>query len=155
MQHISNLNFPFSWTIQTFKDVGCTTPYLGFLQVMNLLFAKNKLNTVVINNLKAEMLHLIRLVTEKPEARELMLKSINKFKDLGSKISQTDTDYRKDTYLKLEKYLRIVFNVAVENNISDDDIMNKFKDTLDSFTYRNQFETELAGKGYISDDRII
>jgi hypothetical protein len=155
VQHISNLNFPFSWPVQTFKDIGCTTPHLGFLQVMSLLFAKNKLNTVVINNLKAEMLHLINLVTERADAKTLILKSINKFKSLASKISQTDSDYRKDTYLKLEKYLRIVFNLAVEKSITDQEIMNDFKSSLDSFNYKNQFETELAGKGYISDDRII
>ena len=27
VQHISNLNFPFSWTVQTYKDTECTTPH--------------------------------------------------------------------------------------------------------------------------------
>jgi hypothetical protein len=155
VQHISYLNFPFNNPSQTFKDTGCTTPHLGFLQVMDLLFAKNKLNTVVINNLKAEMLHLLELLTTKPETKALILKSINKFKQIGSKVSQTDSDERKDTYLKLEKYLRIVFKVATEKNITDEDILTKFKESLDSFIYKNQFATELAGKGYISDDRMI
>ena len=45
VQHITYLNFPFTFTTQIFKDTGCTTPQLGYLQVMDLLFAKNKLNT--------------------------------------------------------------------------------------------------------------
>jgi hypothetical protein len=155
IQHISYLNFPFQNNSHTFENTNCSTPHLGSLQVMNLLLSKNKLNSVVINQQKAEMLHLIELVAKnKKDARLLLLKSINKFKDLSNKISETDNDYRKDTYLKLEKYLLIAFNVATEKGIKDEEIMTNFKAALDSFTFKAQFKTELAAKGYVSDDRM-
>lgn len=155
IQHISYLNYPFQNNYYTFKQINCSTPHLGSLQVMNLLLSKNKLNSVIINQQKAEMMHLIELVARnKKGARLLLLKSIYKFKELSEKISFTDSDYRKDTYLKLERYLRIVFVVAKEKSIKDKDVMTNFKDTLDSFTLIEQFNAELSAKGYISDDRL-
>lgn len=155
VQYISYLNFPFKNSIYTFENTNCSTPHLGSLKVMDLLFSKDKLNTVVINQQKAEMLHLIGLVAKnKKGAKVLLQKSINKFKDLATKISQTDNDSRKDTYLKLERYLRIVFNVATEKNIKDEEVMTNFKDALDSFILKDKFDTELTAKGYVSDDRI-
>jgi hypothetical protein len=154
VQHISGLNFPFTWTVLTFKNTGCTTPHLGFLQVMNLLFAKNKLNTVVINNQKAEMLHLLELIDEKEEAKTLILKSINKFTEIARKVSKTDSDYRKDTYLKLEKYLRFVYEAAVDKTVTDAKFMEAFKAALSSFENKEEFRTELKNKGFLSDDRI-
>lgn len=154
VQHISGLNFPFSWTVQTFKNTGCATPHLGFLQVMNLLFAKNKLNTVVINNQKAEMLHLVKLIDERDEAKTLLLKSINKFSEIAARVTKTDSDYRKDTYLKLERYLRIVYEVAVDKNVTDAEVMETFKSALSSFENKEEFKTELKNKGFVSDDRI-
>lgn len=154
IQHISYLNFPFHNSSNTFKETKCKAPHLGALKIMSLLFSKSKLNTVVINDQKAEMLHLIEMLKEQPDAKALLVQSIKKFSELASKIKESDNDYKKDTYIKLEKYLKIAYDSAVKKEIKDNDIIDSFEEAMHSFTLKSQFENELSDKGFIGESRL-
>ena len=155
IQHINYLNYPFKDSARNFQLTKCKNSYLGTLQVWNLLFAKGKLNTVVINEQKVQMMHLLELFKDMPESKFLIIKSINKFEEIAGKVKESDNDYKKDIYLILENYLKIVANYAIEKVIIDTEITQKFRDALLSFYFKDRFKQELAGKGYISDSRII
>ena len=74
---------------------------------------------------------------------------------LISLIKKNDTDYKKDVYLKLEKYLGYVQNIAIEYIPREKEILALIKYNLGLFDFKIIFKEELDEKGYISNDSIL
>ena len=148
---IKFLYFPFKWTIYIYKDTKCKIPFLGLLEILDELYNKNKLNNLVLNEVKAEMFCIIR---EKIFYDDLMKRAIDKFVSIGSTITKNDSDSKKSTYMNLQENLHFVLNYAIEEKVEEKWI-NLLKKSLDKFKLYKKFETDLSKKGYIRDRRII
>lgn len=149
-EYVGYANFPFKNGIHIRQKINCNSIYLGLLEIVDLLFSKNKLNNVVINIVKAEMFLMIR---EKDFDNILLSKTIEKFKKLSKQVSKSDSDYKKDVYLKLEKYLTYI-NEDLKSNNAPKEIIEKAEKTLATFKHKELFQKELDKKGFISDERI-
>ncbi|WP_282048873.1 hypothetical protein [Maribacter aquivivus] len=149
--YISYLNFPFKDSVFIYEKIKCITPILGLLEIIDLLFAKDKLNNMVINLAKADMLHLIN---KNEFSSNLLIKLVNKFVDLSSKIKDSDSAYRKDIYLKLVEKLEIVNIELLKNSNAPKETEKKLKESIDSFKKKKKYSNELKKLGYISDERI-
>lgn len=148
---IKYLYFPFKQTVHIYKNTKCKIPFLGLLDILDELFNKNKLNNLVLNEVKAEMLHIIR---DKIFSDDLMRRAIEKFVSIGSKVTKNDPDNKKDTYMNLQENLCIVLESAIEEKV-DGKWINILKQSIDGFKLYKKFEIDLSKKGYIRDRRII
>ena len=101
------------------------------------------------------MLGLLRVLAKNKDAKGLLYKSIDKFKALSQKITESDSDYKKDIYIKLEEYLSIVLSWAEEDVKVEEEIVTMLRKALSSFTYKEKFKEELDRKGYIRDERMM
>lgn len=155
INYLGYSSFPFKEGAYIFEHTNCSTPYLGSLQAMELLFSKGKLNGAVINIQKASMLGLLRILTKNKAGKALLYKSISKFESLSQRVTESDSDYKKDIYIKLEEYLSIVLNWAEEGAEVEGEIVTTLQRALSSFTYKEKFKEELDRKGYIRDERMM
>lgn len=149
-EHIGYADFPFKNGGHIRQKINCNSIYFGLLEIVDLLFSKNKLNNVVVNIVKAEMFLMIR---EKDFDNILIIKTIEKFKKLSKQISKNDSDYKKDIYLKLEKYLGYI-KEDLKTNKAPKELIKKIEKTLASFKHKEKFQKELDKKGFVSDERI-
>jgi len=149
VQQISYLNFPFKEGANVYEKIKCKIPHLGLLEIIDLLFAKGKLNNVVINQAKAQMLHLIRI------NEELLLKDlVQKFVDISQKIDASDNLDKKDLYIKLNDNLKIVQQDAIAKPVAET-IREKIQLAIASFDKLETYKQELKKVGYVSDARIV
>jgi len=150
------LYYPFGTsTTQAITEIESSIPFKGSLRAMDILFANEKLNNVVINGLKADTMYLIENISKNKINKNLIILSLNKFDYLRSLISETDSDYKKDTYLKLEKHLQYISNYGSEKDLKDEEILELIKKNIGLFVFKDKFKKELDDKGYISNDRIV
>ncbi len=150
--YIDSSNFPFKNSIHLYENTNCSASFYGLLEISSILLAKNKLNNLIINHIKAEMLHLIRL---NDFANGLFVNAIIKFKNLSETIKKEDSDYRKDIYIKLIEKLEIVNGELLKQKDIPDAITNTMTKTIESFNFKTEFKEELQNKNYISDNRIV
>lgn len=148
--HIGYLDFPFTNGGHIRKKIYCNSIFLGLLEIVDLLFSKEKLNNVVLNLVKAEMLFLIR---EKDFAGPLIPLTIEKFEKLSKQISKDDTDYKKDIYLKLYKYLKII-KEDLNYNKAPKKLIDKAKKAVNTFQFQEKFKKDFDKSGFISDERL-
>jgi len=151
VNYIESSFFPFQHPTFTYEKIKCSIPFLGLLNSLDTLFAIDKLNNIVLNKVKAEMLHLLK-IKEKPN--KLMFRAIEKFEEISSRITDTDGLYKKDIYLRLLENLRIVHSVAKQES-SDDEIIERLSRSIEKYSNSEKFTNDLKDKGYISDERII
>ena len=152
---IASLEIPFWRSIDAVIDCNYDYCFRRLLDATNLLFYNNQLNNIFLNKLKAEMLHAIGKVNTHLQLVPVILMGINKFQYLRNLIDITDNDYRKEIYIKLEMYLKIVQNETVEKAFHNEDIKNKLTEVLSNFPHLEAFKKQLQNKGYIYDDRIV
>jgi hypothetical protein len=150
VRYIESSYFPFQHPIHHYEKTNCTIPYYGLLNILDILFSRNKLNNIILNQVKAEMLHLLSL----KDTSILIFKALDKFEEISSRIKKSDTDYKKDLYLRLSENIKIVNSVANEKKV-DKHILKRFNNSLKKFSNDKEFEKELKSKGYISDERIV
>lgn len=148
--YIGYADFPFKNGAHIREKVKCNSIYLGLLEIVDLLFSKNKLNNVVLNIVKAEMF----LMAGKKDFNNILLdRTIEKLKKLSKQISKNDSDYKKDLYLKLEKYLSYI-QESLKANKAPKELIEKVEKTLNTFNHNERFQKELDKKGFVSDERI-
>jgi len=150
VRYIESSYFPFQHPIHHYEKTKCTIPFYGLLNILDILFSKDKLNNIILNQVKAEMLHLLRL----EDTSKLIFKALDKFEKISSRIKKSDTDYKKDLYLRISENIKIVDSVAKEKNV-DKHILERLKNSLKKFSSEREFEMELKSKGFISDERIV
>jgi len=155
VKHISYLNFPFQTTSYVYEQTKCKIPHLAALSVMDMLLSTGKLNLIVINSMKAEMMGFVKLASVDEGAMSLLRSTINKFVNLAQTIKPTDTDYRKDIYLKLHQYLGYFTSYRPELFEKDPALGELFSEAGSRFEHKELFEKELLEKGYVGDIRII
>lgn len=148
---ISYMFFPFKDSIRIYEKTDCKIPFFGALEMLNIIFSFGKLNNVVINQIKAEMLHLIRI---KEFSNNLLISAIDKFVELSSLIKETDSNSTKDLYLKLIEKLEIIDNELRKQNNIPKEIIEKMEQAIKSFDKKSRFQEELKSQGFISDERI-
>lgn len=153
---IPSLFYPFSIsTSQALTHVQSRIPFVTSLKAIDILFSMDKLNTMAINSLKAEMMFLSQNINENKINKELFELALSKFKQLRQSIKEKDTNIRKDVYLKLEKHLGYVFEHSKTTMPTETELISKVDEELKNFTFKKQFEKELREVGFLSDDSII
>lgn len=149
VQQISYLNFPFKEGANVYEKIKCKIPHLGLLEMIDMLFAKGKLNNVVINQAKAQMLHMIRIDDE-----VLIKDLVQKFVDISHRIDVSASLDRKDLYIKLHENLRIVQRDAIAKPATEA-VREMIQLAIASFDKLEAYKQELKKVGYVSDARII
>ncbi len=150
-QYLESSYFPYQNTIYFYEETKCTVLFKNLLNILDVIFSSSQLNNIILNNVKAEMLHLIRLGVEH---KHLLFKAIEKFESISNKIFEEDNSYKKDIYLRLIENLKIVRSVATESKI-DKSVVDRLDKSISSFTFEEEFSKELKNIGYISDERMI
>lgn len=97
----------------------------------------------------------MRRVNESAELVSVAIMGVTKFQYLKSLITENDSDYRKEIYIKLEYYLKIIQNYSVEIGFKNEDLAAKLSSILTDFPFLEKFKTDLQKKGYPFDDRIV
>lgn len=134
------------------QKLDCSIPFISSLKAIDILFANNKLNLMVINSLKAKILSLIRELDKNPKHKEHIKLAINKFNHLRSLISENDNDDRKNIYLKLEHYLQFILTEVKRNIPKEKGVIDLINEYLNNFVLKDKFKNELESKGYLSND---
>ncbi len=148
--------YPFRTSIsQALREIENGVPFKSSLKAIDILFANEKLNTMVINLLKADTFFLLANIEKNKINKGLITLAINKFNHLRGLITENDSDYKKDTYLKLEKFLQYILNEAIAKIPTDKETLELIKNNLELFVFRDKFKKELDNKGYLSNDRIV
>ena len=157
VNQVEMLNFPFSTLsdTQSLTDIKCDIPLLYTIKATDLLFAQNRLNSMVINSLKALGFFLIQNLNENDRNKKLLIIIIKEFEKLGSYIKPSDSDYKKDIYVKLDKYLDYIIKYSNDLKLKDSEINNAFQKGKEVFNNTATFVLELREKGYVSNDKII
>lgn len=151
VNYIESSFFPFQHPIFTYEKTKCSIPYFGLLNSLDTLFAIDKLNNIILNKVKAEMLHLLK-IDDKPN--KLMFRAIEKFEEISSRIKDSDSFYKKDIYLRLLENLRIVHSVATKES-SDTELIERLSTSIKKYSNSEKFTNDLKDRGHISDERII
>lgn len=152
---IAYLEQPFSNSVNAAADCNHAYSFSLYLKTTTLLMHLNVLNNLYLYGLKAKILEAMRKVNEKPQLTPLVILGIKQFDRLRKAVKQDDSDYRKEIYVKLEDYLRILKNALLEYNITNQEIVNLLDTTLSSFTNTTQFKVELNDKGHVFDETFI
>jgi len=151
VDYIESSFFPFDYPIYTYEKTKCSIPYFGLLNILDTLFSMGKLNNIVLNKVKAEMLHLLKI---EDTSNNLLFRAIEKFEEISSRIKDSDSDYKKDIYLRLLENLRIVHRVAAQEK-SATVVITRLSNSIERYSNSEKYANELKDKGYISDERII
>lgn len=149
VKRITYLNFPFKHSADFYKKIDCKIPFLGMLNILDLLFANNKLNVIVINQATLEM----TMILQEKKSYELVEKGIDKLIEISKKINDKDSDEKKDVYLKLFESLKHLYNDAIDHQV-DDAIKDKLKNAVGSFVLESKYAKELKDKGFVRDERF-
>jgi hypothetical protein len=153
---VPRLYYPFQIsTSQALIEIKNKIPFLTSLRAMYLLFSYEKLNSIAINFIKADLLHIVKNIENSDFYSSLLSHSLNKIDELRTKISTKDNDYKKDIYIKLHRYLDIVYCEANEKTPQNVKVTLEIKSVMEKFTLIKKFETELEKKSYISSDDIV
>jgi hypothetical protein len=150
VNYIESSFFPFKNTIYKYEKTKCSIPFIGLLNILDILYSINKLNNIILNQVKAEMLHLLRI----KESYNLLFRALDKFEEISFKITDSDNNYKKDIYIRLLENIRIVQSVAIEKK-ADKKIIERLTNSIEHFKFGEKFKDELKNKGYISDERIV
>jgi hypothetical protein len=149
------LDYPYHLSPGTvLREAEITIPFHGLLKSMNLLLSFGLLTNMSINCVKADAFFLIDNLTKDQLYKNLLLRAINKFAELRDYVSENDSDYRKDTYIKLGMYLGYIEKWAKGKGVNDGEILGKITEVLEGFKYREKFKEELVRKGHLFDDKI-
>lgn len=137
---------------QEMDNIRSLVPFQYQMRVVDVLFRHNKLNAYVINNIKAVAFHALHRFTEHSIYKKALKAIIEKFDYLRSLINQPTTDYHKEIYILLERYLSSINEWMPEYKVKDREIEQLVADTLEKFSLKGQFSAELEAKGYIIRD---
>lgn len=155
IKSIPSLFYPFTIsTSQALTYVQSRIPFVTSLKAIDILFSTDKLNTMAINSLKADLMFLSQNLNENKINKELFELAISKFGLLRQAIKKNDTNLRKDVYLKLEKHLSYVLEHSKETIPVEKELISKVEKELKNFNYKEQFEKELKEIGYLSNESI-
>ncbi|WPV67047.1 hypothetical protein [Chitinophaga sp. LS1] len=127
-------------------------PFHYEMRGVDFLFRNNKLNAYIINDIKAIAYHAMHKFNEHTVYKNALKAIIEKFDYLRSLISQSATDYQKEIYILLERYLSYIQEWLPEYKVRDKEIVQLIADTLKKFSFKGQFTEELEGKGYLVRD---
>lgn len=156
IKELPYLFYPFQTsTSHALREIENSIPFKSSLKAIDILFAKERLNTMVINLLKADTFFLLANIDKNKINKGLITVAVNKFNHLRHLISESDNDYKKDIYLKLEKFLQYILNEATEKNPKDSETLELIKTNLALFVFKDKFKKELDDKGYLSNERIV
>ncbi|GEP50733.1 hypothetical protein FNO01nite_14050 [Flavobacterium noncentrifugens] len=149
VKRITYLNFPFKHSATYYQKIDCKIPFLGSLNILDLLFAVNKLNAIAINQICIE----IAMILQEKKNYELVEKGIEKLIDISKKIKDSDGEEKKDIYLKLLDNLKKLYQDAIDYQVVDT-MKEKLKNAVESFESEAKFKQELKDNGYIRDERF-
>lgn len=149
IRYVTYLNFPFKNSSDIYKKINCKIPFLGLLNILDLMFSNNKLNSTAINQISIEM----TMILQEKKSYELVEKGINKLVEISKKIGDNDSDEKKDVYLKLQDNLKKLYKDALDYEV-DESLKQKLKNTTESFTSAPKFSQELKDKGFVRDERF-
>lgn len=152
---VAYLEMPFKHSIDAVIDCNYEYSFILFLKSVDLLLYNNQLNNICLNNLKAEMLGAIGKVNTCPQLIPVILRGINKLEYLRDLIDADDTDYRKEVYIKLQYYLKIIQNETIEKEVQNDNIKDRLREVLSNFPCLEGFKNKLSKMGYVFDERIV
>lgn len=139
------------WTINS----GGKYRFERFVAFIQVLLHEGKLTNAVLNTLKADVMGLLSSSKDNAVAKELAFYGISALRKFSVIITESDSDYRKEMYLKAEKYLRILWDHCIEQNILEDEVINNLKAALQDFTHKADFEKDLKSKGHVFDENIL
>lgn len=148
---INYSNFPFKEGIRIFEKTKCRVSFLGTLEILSILFSNDLTNNVVLNQIKANMLYLIRI---NEYSNNLFSSAIKKFVELSELIRDTDSAHKKDIYIKLVENLEIVESELTKNENAPEGIKKELNAAINSFKKREKYKKELQSVGFISDERL-
>lgn len=155
IKSIPSLFYPFTIsTSQALTYVQSRIPFVTSLKAIDILFSTDKLNTMAINSLKADLMFLSQNLNENKINKELFELAISKFGLLRQAIKKNDTNLRKDVYIKLEKHLSYVLEHSKETIPEEKELISKVEKELKNFNYKEQFEKELKEIGYLTNESI-
>lgn len=137
---------------QDMDEVGSLVPFQYEMRVVDFLFRTNKLNAYVINNVKAMAYHAMSKFKESDSQKKVLKNIIEKFNYLRSLIGTSATDYQKEIYVLLERYLDFIKQWLPKYEIEDQEIIDLIDGNLKKFTLKETFVAELEGKGYLIQD---
>ncbi len=156
-KNIEFLFHPYGLAIQSeISTLNTAIIFKGSLNAFDYLFQHDALTNMVINELKAYSMGFIHNYNSKPTSyRKLLILAIDKFDYTRNLINAGDSNYRKETYLKLSRYLGYVYETYQHANINDEELNNKFSSTIANFTRLSEFEEQLRAVGYIQNVNLI
>jgi hypothetical protein len=156
IRNLSMSFYPFTTsTSHALREIGCSIPFKYSLKAIDILFANGRLNTMVINSLKADTFFLIQNIAKNKVNKGLLTLSIEKFDHLRSMITESDSDYKKDMYIQLKKFLNYIHEEAGNLIPTETETLELIKNKLTLFVLYDKFKKELDEKGYISNDSIV
>lgn len=149
------LELPFRNSIEAVINAGHKYRFQLLLKSIDLLFFYGQLNNIFLNSVKGDILMSMRRANESSQLNAITMIGVTKLQYLKSLITPSDSDYRKEIYIKLEYYLRIIQNYASEIALNNEELTAKLTSVLSDFTFLKAFKNELEKKGYPFDDRIV
>lgn len=156
VKNIEYLYYPFGLaTNSEVLKLNSAIIFKGSLEAFDFMYQRNALNNLVINQLKADAMGFINSFPKNEAVyKNLILLAINKLHYTSTLINENDTDEKKETYLKLKRYLSYISSHFFQN-LTNDEIKLKITEVENKFPWHDKFEQELIAKGFIQNKNIM
>jgi hypothetical protein len=149
---LSYLECPFKYSVDSIKATNTTYPFRLFLKAIDVLFYRSKLNNVILNTFKADVMGLCREIKGDDRVLNITIIAIGKFTELGKLVSSDSSDYQKEFYIKCKQYLNIIKGYCTEEAIINSELMENLASATEAFKKEEEFKLELESKGYVFDE---
>ncbi|WP_343607556.1 hypothetical protein [Chryseobacterium oranimense] len=149
-------SYPFGISVtQELTHTKSQIPFQYELLAFDKILSMGKLNSHVINSLKAIGLHSIRNFSDDQNGyKKVLLLIINKFDKGKDILSHLESDRNMESYLLLESYLKILHTDVIDKDINDAEIRDRITKVLGSFDKSTEFKRKLDEKGYQIKDHL-
>ena len=156
VKNIEYLYYPFGLaTNSEVSKLNSAIIFKGSLEAFDFIYQRNALSNVVINLLKADAMGFINSFPQNEVVyKKLILLALNKIHYTSTLINENDTDEKKETYLKLKRYLSYISS-HFSQNLTNDEIKLKITEVENNFPWHDKFEQELIAKGFIQNKNIM
>lgn len=155
---ISFLFFPFSANYVFEKELKLLDRFQtlnGLLWACDCTLQGGLLNNMILNQLKASILGLIRLqVKEKLNVKKPFIRCLEEYDKLRHSLQDRSHLHDQDMYVKIHEYLIFLENQTKDQGMLDDELKDKFLAIRSQFTNLDVFQKNLEESHYLRDESI-
>lgn len=67
-------------------------------------------------------------------------------------LGESDSDYKKEIYIKSQEYLTIINKYFIKHNCTNENILSELKSSIEYLKLKDFYKEELQKKGYAFDE---